>query len=67
MSAQELIQILERIVAEYGPAIVVEARNVAGDWDWLAYDNQNAYGAPSGQCVYVSTGTNGVSTVHIEP
>ncbi len=37
MNAIELIQRLERIVAEHGPAIQVEVRNVAGDRDYLDY------------------------------
>lgn len=37
MNAIELIQQLERIVAEHGPAIRLEVRNEAGDWDYLEH------------------------------
>lgn len=53
MNAQQLIQKLERIVAEYGPATLVEARNPAGDFDYVEH-------------VGLRLGVDGVSVISIE-
>lgn len=50
---QELIQRLERIQAEHGPDALVEARNEAGDFDYVEH-------------VGIRLGGNGVSVVSIE-
>ncbi len=57
MTAQQLIEQLQRIVVEYGPDVIVEARNIAGDMNPLDEPN----------CVQVVVGWKGVTTVQIDP
>lgn len=57
MTAQQLLHQLERIIADHGPGIIVEARNVAGDMNPLDWETS----------VQVGVGWGGVTTVWLDP
>ncbi len=57
MTAQELIEQLQKIVKEYGPDVLVEARNPAGDMNPL--DRETS--------VQIGVGWGGVTTIWLDP
>ena len=65
ITAQQLIQKLERIVAEYGPGTLVEARNPAGDFDYLQDDYESYYGVNRNSVNAIYNGERTV--VRLEP